>query len=333
MKNFIKNLFILIFVSSSLGIIKSNNSFFQILASEGTRVEINFGESFGIDQNIKNLKDRKNIYEKGIIDKVKEGRSNEYKLGRYIIGKRFFKEDYCKDIGEYSIIGTVPYVSWCHEDSGPFSLISNPESAFILPLTIELKSGFKKNLIDTLLDGLEADYIGVIKGHEHNPMKLAGPDFKFGQDQLFGLVDHTKKLMLLYEINDLGINQNRNFSKFSVKNSSYDLVINLIDKKGQVFGGVSFGENKKHCFNHQKKCLLNNIHLLEYHHKIHAPNIVKDKKWGYVTEELSPPHSLIKDYVSFQKIFLSRNYYLLIDINQDLARNVSSVEVKDIINE
>ena len=47
MKNFIKNLFILIFASSSLGIIKSNNSFFQILASEGTRVEINFGESLG----------------------------------------------------------------------------------------------------------------------------------------------------------------------------------------------------------------------------------------------------------------------------------------------
>jgi len=333
MKYFIKNLFFIILAGSFLVIIKNNNSFFQILASESSRVEINFGESFGVDQNIKNLKERQKIYEKGIIDKVKQGRSNEYKLGRYIIGKRFFKEDYCREIGEFFIIGTVPYVSWCHEDSGPFSLINNPQSAFILPLTIELKAGFKKNLIDTLFEGLEADYIGVIKGHNHSPMKLAGPNFKFGQDQLFGLVDHNKKLMMLYEVNDLGINRDINSNKFSDKNSSYDLVINLIDKRGQVFGGVSFGENKKHCFNHKNNCLLNNVHLLEYHHKIHAPNIVKDKKWGYITEELSPPHSLIKDYGSFQKIFLSRNYYILIDINQDQARSVSSVEVKDFVNE
>ena len=89
MKYFIKNLFFIILAGSFLVIIKNNNSFFQILASESSRVEINFGESFGVDQNIKNLKERQKIYEKGIIDKVKQGRSNEYKLGRYIIGKRF----------------------------------------------------------------------------------------------------------------------------------------------------------------------------------------------------------------------------------------------------
>ena len=329
----IKNVFFLLIASIFLDIISKDKSYLKLLASDNTRVDINFGESFGVDQNIKNLIDRKIIYEKEIIDKVKQGRSNEYKLGQYIIGKRFFKEEYCREIGEYSIIGTVPYISWCNEDSGPFSLIKNPNSAFILPLTVELKSGFKKGLIDTLFEGLEADYIGVIKGHNHDPLILTGPNFKFGQDQLLGLVDHTKKLMLLYEINDLGIYRKRKSNDLSLKNSSYDLVINLIDKKGQVYGGISFGKNKKHCVNHSKNCLLENIHLLEYHHKIHAPKITYDRKWGYVTEKLSPPHSLIKDYGSFQKIFSSRNYYLLIDINQSQARNVSSIEVKDIVNE
>ena len=333
MKFIIKNLFFLLIASLFLDIISKDNSYFQLLASDSSRVDINFGESFGVDQNIKNLKDRKEMYEKEIIDKVKQGRSNEYKLGQYIIGKRFFKEQYCKEIGEYSIIGTVPYISWCNEDSGPFSLINNPKSAFILPLTIELKSGFKTGLIDTLFEGLEADYIGVIKGHNHDPLTLTGPNFKFGQDQLLGLVDHTKNLMLLYEINDLGIYRNRKSNVFSLKNSSYDLVINLIDKKGQVYGGISFGENKKHCGNHSKNCLLQSIHLLEYHHKINAPKITYDKEWGYVTEKLSPPHSLIKDYGSFQKIFLSRNYYLLIDIDEKQSKNVSSIEIKDIINE
>ena len=333
MKYFIKNLFFIFLASLSFGIVKNNNSFSPILASESSRIEINFGESFGVDQNIKNLKDRQKIYEREIIDKVKQGRANEYKLGRYIIGKRFFREDYCGEIGDFSIIGTVPYASWCHEDSGPFSVINFPQSAFIMPLTIELKAGFKKNLIDTLSEGLEADYIGVIKGHNHDPMKLAGSNFKFGQDQLFGIVDHTKKLMLLYEVNDLGINRDINSKKFSTNNSSYDLVINLLDRRGEVFGGVSFGEDKKHCFNHKKNCLLNNVDLLEYHHKKHAPNLIKDKKWGFLTEDLYPPHSLIKDYGSFQKIFLSRNYYLLIDINQDQARNVSSIEIKGRVNE
>ena len=329
----IKNLFYFLIASLFLEINGKDNSYTQLLASDTTRVDINFGESFGVDQNIKNLIDRKKIYDNEIIDKVKQGRSNEYKLGQYIIGKRFFREQYCREIGEYSIIGTVPYISWCNVDSGPFSLLKNPESAFILPLTVELKSGFKIGLIDTLFEGLEADYIGVIKGHNHDPKTLTGPNFKFDQDQLLGLVDHTKNLMLLYEINDLGIYRNRKSNDFSLKNSSYDLVINLIDKKGQVYGGISFGENKKHCVNHSKNCLLKNIHLLEYHHKIHAPKITYDKKWGYVTEKLSPPHSLIKDYGSFQKIFLSRNYYVLIDIDEKQSKNVSSIEVKDIINE
>ena len=329
----IKNVFFLLIAGIFLDIISKDKSYYQLLASNNTRVDVNFGESFGVDQNIKNLIDRKMIYEKEIIDKVKQGRSNEYKLGQYIIGKRFFKEEYCREIGEYSIVGTVPYISWCNEDSGPFSLINNPKSAFILPLTVELKSGFKIGLIDTLSEGLEADYIGVIKGHNHDPLALTGPNFKFGQDQLLGIVDHTKNLMLLYEINDLGIYRNKKSNNFSPKNSSYDLVINLIDKKGQVYGGISFGETKKHCFNHSKNCLLKNINLLEYHHKIHAPKITYDRRWGYITEKLSPPHSLIKDYGSFQKIFLSRNYYLLIDIDEKQLKNVSSIEVKDIVNE
>ena len=333
MKFIIKNLILIILFSLILDFFKNDNSYFKILASNNSRVDINIGESFGIDLNIKNLKDRKKMYEKEIIEKVMKGRSNDvYKLGKYIIGENFYEEEYCKEVGEYSIIGNVPYPTWCNRESGPFSIIQNPKSALILPLTIELKTGFKKNIIDTLLEGLEADYIGVIKGHDHDPLKLTGPNFKLGQDQLLGIVNRTKNLMQLYEISNLGISRKKSYND-SFKNSSYDIVINLINKKDQVYGGVSFGNNKKHCRNHSKNCFLKSIHLLEYHHKINAPELVYKKEWGYITEKLSPPYSLIKNYGGFQKIFLSRNYYILIDLNADQVKNISSIEVRDIINE
>ena len=138
--------------------------------------------------------------------------------------------------------------------------------------------------------------------------------------------------MQLYKISNLGISRKQS-NNVSLKNSSYDLVINLINKKDQVYGGVSFGNNKKHCRNHSKNCFLKSINLLEYHHNIKAPEIVYEKEWGYINKKLSPPYSLIKNYGSFQKIFLSRNFYILIDLNADQGKNISSIEVRDIINE
>ena len=333
MKFIIKHIIIVLIASSFLDFFKNENPMLKILASDNTGVDINFGDSIGVNLNIQNLKNRQKIYEKEIIEKVKRGRAIESKMGKANFGlNSFYRDDYCKEIGEYSIIGTVPYPTWCNRDSGPFSNVKNPNSVIIIPLTLGLKSGFKENLIDTLSDGLEADYIGVIKGHNHKPEKLTGPDFKFGQDQLLGIVNHSRKLMLLFQINDAGINRNNQLNNF-LRRSSYELVIDLINKKGQIDGGVSFSENNKSCANHSKNCFLNNIHLMEYQYKNKSPDIINDKSWGYITGELSPPHALIKDYGSMQKIFLSRNYYLMIDINENKLKKLSRVNVRKITNE
>ena len=333
MKFLIKNIIFLLIASSFLDFIKDNNPRLKTFASDSTGIDINFGDSIGVNQNIQNLRNRRKIYEKEIIEKVKGGGAIESKMGKAFFGlKSFFSESYCSEIGEYSIIGTVPYPTWCNRDNGPFSNVENPNSLIIIPLTLELKSGFKENLIDTLSNGLEADYIGVIKGHNHKPEKLTGPDFKFGQDQLLGIVNHTRKLMLLFEINDAGISRNNQSNNF-FRRGSYDLAIDLINKKGLVEGGVSFSENKKSCANHSKNCFLENIHLMEYQYKNHSPEIINNKEWGNITGELSPPHMLIKDYGSLQKIFLSSNYYLLIDINENLLKNLSRVNVRKITNE
>ena len=332
-KNSIRYIIFLIITTSFLDFFKNDNLSLKSLASDNTGVDINFGDSIGVNQNIKNLKNRKKIYEKEILEKVMGGMAIDPKMGKAIFGiNSFFSEDYCREIGEYSIIGTVPYPTWCNRDSGPFSNVDNPNSVIIIPLTLELKAGFKENLIDTLSDGLEADYIGVIKGSRHSPTKLTGPDFKFGQDQLLGIVNHSKKLMLLYQINDAGIYQKNQLNKF-IKGSSYDLAIDLINKKGEIDGGVSFTENKKSCVNHFKNCLLNNIHLMEYQVKNHSPEIINDKNWGITTGTISPPHALLEDYGSFQKIFLSRNYYVMIDINEKQLKKLSRINVRKITNE
>ena len=333
MKFLIKYLIFLLITNSFLYILKNDNRSLKIFASSNTGVDINFGDSIGVNQNILNLKNRKKLYEKEIIEKVKGGGAIESKMGKAIFGlKSFFSEDYCREIGEYSIIGSVSYPTWCNRDSGPFSNVKNPNSVIIIPLTLELKSGFKENLIDTMSYGLEAEYIGVIKGHNHKPEKLTGNDFKFGQDQLLGIVNHSRKLMLLYEINDAGIYRNNQLNNF-IRKSSYSLLIDLINKKGQIDGGVSFSENKKTCSNHLTNCLLNHIHLMEYQNKNDSPEIIYDKKWGTITGELFPPHALIKDYGSLQKIFLSRNFYLIIDINENQLKKLSRVNVRKITNE
>ena len=135
--------------------------------------------------------------------------------------------------------------------------------------------------------------------------------------------------MLLYEINDAGIYRNNPLKNFS-KVSSYDLAIDLINKKGQIDGGVSFSENKKSCTNQSKNCLYNNNNLIEYLHRNHSPEIINDKNWGLITDELSPPHSLIKDYGSLQKVFLSRNFYLMIDIDENQLKKLSRVNVRKV---
>ena len=52
-----------------------------------------------------------------------------------------------------------------------------------------------------------------------------------------------------------------------------------------------------------------------------------------ITGEISPPYTLLEDYGSLQKIFLSRNYYLLIDLNENQSRNISRIEVSNKIIE
>tara|TARA_Y100000589_G_scaffold243525_1_gene231128 strand:- start:1690 stop:2694 length:1005 start_codon:yes stop_codon:yes gene_type:complete len=327
----IKKLILILITMSFLDYFKNVNPNLQIFASDSTGININFGDSIQVKGNIKNLKDRKEMYDKEIINKIKQGRSIEEKMGKAFYGVRsFFEDDFCREIGQFSIVGTVAYPSWCNRDNGPFSIFRNPNSVVIIPLTLELNSGFKVNLIDTLKDGLKADDIGVIKGHNHNPETLAGPNFKFDQDQLVGIINRKQNLMKLYEISELGIYRNKQFDKFFQRNSSYDLVIDLIDKKAQMYGGVSFGKNKKNCSNHSKNCLIKSIHLLEYHYKKNSPEIINDKNWGYLTGELFPPHSLIEDYGSLKKIYLSRNFYLIIDINENQLSEISRVNVRKI---
>ena len=69
---------------------------------------------------------------------------------------------------------------------------------------------------------------------------------------------------------------------------------------------------------------------MEYKHQKNAPEIINDKNWGYITEKLFPPHSLIEDYGSLKKIFLSRNFYLIIDINENQLSEISRVNLRKI---
>ena len=101
----IKKLILILITMSFLDYFKNVNPNLQIFASDSTGININFGDSIQVKGNIKNLKDRKEMYEKEIINKIKQGRSIEEKIGQAFYGvTSFFKDDFCRDIGEFSII-------------------------------------------------------------------------------------------------------------------------------------------------------------------------------------------------------------------------------------
>ena len=90
LKFIIKYMIFLTIASPFLELLRNDNSNLEISASENIGIDINFGDSIGVNQNILNLKNRKKLYEKEIIDKVKGGRAIETKLGRAFFGLNSF---------------------------------------------------------------------------------------------------------------------------------------------------------------------------------------------------------------------------------------------------
>ena len=83
-KNSIRYIIFLIITCSFLDFFKNDNLSLKTLASDNTGVDINFGDSIGVNQNIKNLKNRKKIYEKEILEKVMGGMAIDPKMGKAI---------------------------------------------------------------------------------------------------------------------------------------------------------------------------------------------------------------------------------------------------------
>ena len=105
---------------------------------------------------------------------------------------------------------------------------------------------------------------------------------------------------------------------------------NKIDlKKFKYF--LLYGNNKGHIDEIIKNNFVNKLKCNLYNYD--ESEIINDKNWGFITGELSPPHSLIKDYGSLQKIFLSRNFYLMIDIDENQLKKLSRINVRKITNE
>ena len=62
----IKKLILILITISFLDYFKNVNPNLQIFASESTGININYGDSIKVKGNIRNLKDRKEMYEKAI---------------------------------------------------------------------------------------------------------------------------------------------------------------------------------------------------------------------------------------------------------------------------
>ena len=82
MKFLFKNLIFLYVAITFFNFLKNENLNSKILASEYKGVDINFGDSIGVNQNILNLKNRKKLYKKEIIEKVKQGGAIDHKMGK-----------------------------------------------------------------------------------------------------------------------------------------------------------------------------------------------------------------------------------------------------------
>ena len=288
-------------------------------------------ESLEIETSINN-ENRNNFYQlyyDSIISPLRSGEVIKFNVGRFMNADRFFRSDYCYQIGEYVLSGSINLPTWCNRFSGPLSDTKYSPSVLIVPITVSLEHNFVKEMFYLLEDSLSnVDSIGVVKHRKYDINQLVDSSFSTSYDQLIGIVDEKLTRMQLFRVN--GASKTKS-SKFSNEFKNYSATegfihITAIGDMGKHLGGLNIRRNGIDCIGHAN-CIKKNLKHLEFVSNDYAPKLMNSKRWGPITTKITPPYFLMEEQGAWKAIYLSRNFLMVLDLEGSIRNSLRGIRI------
>ena len=270
-----------------------------------------------------------NIYNKSIIRPLKDGEPVKIDVAKPITSEEFFRSKYCYQIGEYLLSGSINLPTWCNQNYGPLRNIRFNPYALIVPITVKLDRDYTSNAFYLLESVVRAQSIGTLRHAKYSLAQLSDYSFRAGNDLMLGIVNKKLDKMQLFKLDgfDTKIDQKFDSDFTNIKSKDYEVRIELYGANGISLAGVNVTRNGYTCKNHPK-CILGNSHHLEFTSLDYAPKLLRHQKWGLITNDIFPPYYL--SFVpenGFQKIFLSRSFLLILDLDAVTRQGLRGVRV------
>ena len=290
--------------------------------------ELDPGTEIEIDVNAKNKNRFYNLYNKSVIRPLNNGEPVIIDVAKPITANHFFRSRYCDQIGKYCQ-WLHKSATWCNKNYGPLRSIRFNPYALIVPITVRLDRDYASNAFYLLENVIKAKSVGTLKHAKYRLSQLSDYSFRVGTDLMLGIVNEKLNKMQLYKLDgfDSRIDPSFDSNFTNVRVNEYEIRIDLYGVSGRSLAGVNISRSGFSCANHAK-CISDNSHHLEFASLDYAPKLFRHKKWGLITNDIFPPYYLsFLEEDGFQKIFLSRSFLLILDLDSSTMKRLKGVGV------
>ena len=319
--SFISNYFLAYFASSLLLV--------YLPRSYAGYAELSPGLDIEVEVDSRNKKRFQNLFHKSVLRPLTNGEPVKIEVAKPITSNRFFRSKYCYQIGEYLLSGSINLPTWCNQNYGPLSNIRFNPHALIVPITVKLDRDYTSNAFNLLENVIRAKSIGILKHDKYKLGQLSDSSFQRGNDLMLGIVNEKLNKMQLYKLDGFDTEITEEFdSKFTnVKSNDYEIRIELFGSNGRSVAGVNVTRNGYNCKNFIK-CISKNSYHLEFTSLDYAPKLLRHQTWGLITNDIFPPYYLsFNQQTGFKKIFLSRSFLLVLDLDTATRQGLKGVRI------
>ena len=291
--------------------------------------ELDPGLDIMLEVDLKNKKRFYNFYNKSILLPLINGDPVKVEVATPITPEQFFRSRYCYQLGEYLLSGSINLPTWCNKNYGPLRGIRFNPYALIVPITVKLDRDYTANAFNLLENQIRAKSIGTIKHAKYNLSQLSDYSFRNGSDLMLGIVNQKLNKMQLFRLDgfDTKIENDFDSSFTNIQRKDYEIRIELVGANGRSLAGVNVTRNGFTCKNHHR-CISKDSHHLEFTSLDYAPKLLRHQRWGLITNDILPPYYLsVIEEGGFHKIFLSRSFLLILDLDSNIRQGLKGVRV------
>ena len=291
--------------------------------------EIEPGLDIEKDINWKNKKRLYNLFNKSVLRPLTNGEPITIEVGKILTADGFFRSKYCYQIGDYILSGSINLPTWCNQNYGPLRKIRLNPNALIVPVTVKLDHHYSSNAFNLLENQLRARTIGTLRHAKYSLGQLSDYSFRVESDLMLGVVNEKMNKMQLYQLDGFDTQIDDKFdSEFTnIKSKDHEIRIDLLGPNGRSKAGLNVTRNGYSCKNHFK-CISKISYHLEFTALDYSPKLLRHETWGLITNSIFPPYYLFfNEENGFKKIFLSRSFLLVLDLDFETRHNILGVNV------